>query len=99
MKSTNLKHPMLRLFMRVFADCASDEDARRLSGQISMVLSRLSPKQAAAPKQYWKLPHLFEFTYDLHPATEASFHEILSKAVGAWHHAASEGGMWSIWNR
>jgi hypothetical protein len=90
----------VKFFLRVFADCESHEAAQALAARMLLALSSFSPIAAAAPKQYWKMPHLFEFTFTLFPATEASFQAVVSSFSGGWHHLESQGSEHSsVWNR
>ena len=89
----------MKLILRTFADCEDQDAAQKTGSRIALALSRFSPEAAAQPKRYWKLPHLFEFTFELTPATEASFLEIASASSGGWEHSHSGSELSSVWNR
>jgi len=89
----------MRLFLRVFANCENAEVAVGIAERLALALSGLSPQQRSSPRAYWKLPHLFEFTYNLFPAAEASFHEVVSLSSGEWHHSSCATERSSVWNR
>jgi hypothetical protein len=89
----------MELFVRLLANCESADLAAVISQRIKIVLSRFGGEEASLPKRYWKLPHLYEFTYSLRPATRAAFEEVLSCSSGGWHHAKGETEFSSVWNR
>jgi hypothetical protein len=89
----------MELFLRLFANCESAEVAAGMSQRIAYALSRFVGQEASPAKPYWKLPHLYEFTYSLSPATRDTFQEILSCSHGGWHHSTGEVESSSVWNR
>jgi hypothetical protein len=89
----------VKLFLRTFANCEDQGAAQEIGSRIALALSRFSPEASVQPKRYWKLPHLFEFTFQLTPATEASFQEIASASSGGWEHSHSGNELSSVWNR
>jgi len=89
----------VKLFLRTFADCESQEAAHAISARILLALSAFSPQQAREPQPYWKLPHLFEFTFLLEPATESSLEEVVAMSSGSWEHSRTESELSSVWNR
>ena len=52
------------MFLRIYANCRDDE-AAALASAIEVALGLFEPTPAATPRQYWKLPELFEFKYRL----------------------------------
>jgi hypothetical protein len=89
----------MRLVLRAFADCESQESAQASAMRILLILSHLSPELSAKPKRYWKLPQLFELAFSLMPATEASFQSLVSRSSGGWEHTRSGNELSSVWNR
>jgi hypothetical protein len=89
----------VKLFLRTFADCENQDTAQAIAARIVLALSHFSPEAGAKPKRYWKLPHLFEFTFELVPATETSFQEVISASSGGWEHSRSGREFSSVWNR
>jgi hypothetical protein len=89
----------VKLFLRLFANCESQEAAQAIAARTLLALFLFSPKAASTPKRYWKFPHLFEFTYTLSPASDASFQQIISASSGGWHHSEGDRELSSVWNR
>jgi hypothetical protein len=89
----------VKLFIRAFADCENREAAGGIAARIALVLSHLSPAASSEPSRYWKLPHLFEFTFVLTPPTETSFREIVAASHGGWSHSGAGSELSSVWNR
>lgn len=89
----------MKLFMRMFATCENDEFAQEISASIADSLSTFSPKIFSAPKQYWKIPRLFEFTFTVSPATQDTFKTIIASCENGWLHMVSENDLSSVWNR
>ena len=89
----------MRLFLRLFANCESTEVAANIAERLALALSWLGPGQASPPKPYWKLPHLYEFTYVLSAATRELFQEVVSRSPAGWEHSASGEERSSVWNR
>ncbi|KQY85584.1 hypothetical protein [Pelomonas sp. Root1444] len=88
------------LFLRTFANCADESTAHSLRLRLCDALAAWRPTAAAEPKRYWKLPELYEFTFDLQPAKVAAFEQILSLVSYGWHHAwPDENERSSVWNR
>lgn len=89
----------MQLFLRAFADCDSQDAALVISDRLLFALSKFSPESARPPRPYWKMPHLFEFTFLLSPANEASFQAIVLASSGGWHHVGVGDEPSSVWNR
>jgi hypothetical protein len=89
----------VKLYLRNFAHCESQEAAQAIVVRVVLALSHFSPKAAAKPKRYWKIPHLFELTFELMPATETSFQDVISASSGGWEHSRSGSELSSVWNR
>jgi hypothetical protein len=83
----------------LFADCESAEVASGISARLREALLQLNPEAFLPPKPYWKLPHLFEFTFTFSPPTEAQFQLIVSSPSGGWLHSVSGAERSSVWNR
>jgi len=89
----------MNLFLRTFADCESQQFAQVIAARIELALSHLAPQAIAEPKRYWKLPHLFEFKFELKPANADSFQRVVSASSGGWMHLETGGELSSVWNR
>ena len=89
----------VRLFLRVFANCESAQVALGLAQRLALAVSRVGLEQASRPRQYWKLPHLYEFTYARSPATTGSFQDVVSGSPGGWEHSSCGSELSSVWNR
>ena len=89
----------MKLFLRTFANCESQEAAHVISARILLALSPFSPELGREPQPYWKIPHLFEFTFLLEPATESSLEEVVAMSSGGWEHSRTDNELSSVWNR
>jgi len=90
---------LLKLFMRVYGNCENREQARDISAGIRQALAKFQLSDRMEPKPYWKIPELFGFTFDLTPATEASFLDIVNLCDAGWLHLGDGQDRSSIWNR
>jgi hypothetical protein len=89
----------LNLFLRLYANCDDASDADRLAGQIALALSAWGSSPTTQPRQYWKMPELYEFAVDLFPATVETFHAVHALASGKWHDDVQACERSSVWNR
>jgi hypothetical protein len=89
----------MQLFIRIFANCEDDSTAQRIEGNLLQELSRFDPVARAAPRRYWKIQELYEFTFDLSPATRECFVSITDKTSGGWSHNEGSEEFSSVWNR
>lgn len=90
---------MKKLFLRLYADCSGATDAIGIEERLMLALRELSPTRFSDPKQYWKMSHLWEFTYELTPRTSEAFHVLIAKSETGWHHQNEQFERSSIWNR
>ena len=88
----------MKLFIRTYAVCGNLDQAREISNEIQLALADFHPTHYSAPKPYWKMPELFEFSFNLSPATEASFLEIVNFCDKDWLHMGSGQDRSSVWN-
>lgn len=89
----------MRHFIRIFANCEDDTNAKALMANLLLALSHHSPASLKAPKQYWKVPEYYEFTFTLSAVTEEAYQELIESSSGGWHHSAVQGDWSSVWNR
>ena len=90
----------MKLLLRLFADCDEDATAANLQIRLEKTLEVVHVKSTSKPKRYWKLPHLFEFTFDLAEATVGDFEKVISMVSGGWSTAVSTSAeTFSVWNR
>jgi hypothetical protein len=89
----------MNLFLRLYADCETSEQAQGIAGRICLALHHLSPSELAPPTPYWKVSHQFEFTYTLKPPTSLSFRSIIEASSGGW--SQQEAGLEesAVWSR
>jgi hypothetical protein len=90
----------MKLYLRLFVECSNFPEARVIATRLSETLSKFNLSMANMPKQYWKLPELFEFTYELPAATQEDYDTIL-KCDGSdgWLHLDDKTEPCSVWNR
>jgi hypothetical protein len=86
------------MFLRIYANC-NDDEVSSLAASIEMALIHYELRPAAAPKQYWKMPELFEFTYRLSSATRDIWDELVTQRPGGWHVASDSDDRSAVWNR
>ena len=89
----------MRLFLRLFADCKDAEIASTISQLLCSALSPLAAKVFSSPKQYWKIPTQFEFTFTFTPPTEDAFQKLISLASLGWHLSDTDSEPCAVWNR
>ena len=89
----------MNLFIRAYANCGSLEEAKEISDAIRLVLFQFDPVDFSEPKPYWKMPELFEFSFNLSPATETSFLEVIKSCGAGWLHLGNGKDRSSVWNR
>lgn len=85
--------------IRTYATCGSLEQAKGIYNEIQLALADFHPAYFSDPKPYWKRPELFEFSFNLSPATEASFLEIVKSCDEGWLHMKGDHDRSSVWNR
>jgi hypothetical protein len=85
--------------MRAYATCGNLGQTNGISNEIQLALARLHPTHFSDPKPYWKMPEFFEFSFNLSPATEHSFLEIIKSCDGGWLHMRDDHDRSSVWNR
>ena len=90
---------MNRVFLRIYANCDHADQATQLAEAIERALVLFEPVVAAPPKQYWKIPELFEFTYRLSSATSDILSELVSDTQDAWKISGRGDDRSAIWNR
>ena len=65
--------------------------------EVALVLFELTP--AAVPRQYWKMPELFEFTYRLSSQTRNIWDELVALPSGGWEVFGDSEDRSAVWNR
>lgn len=89
----------MKLFIRAYGNCGSLEEAKGISDAIRLALSQFDPEDLSEPKPYWKMPELFEFSFNLSPATEISFLQLVKSCGEGWLHLGDGQDRASVWNR
>jgi hypothetical protein len=90
---------MSELFLRVYANCSSDVEARDISRRIVASTARLGCVECSEPKRYWKVSDLYELTFFFEPASGAGFDELTERCAGGWTHSNDGSERSSVWNR
>ena len=86
------------MFLRIYANCRDDE-AAAIASAIEVALVLFEPTPAARPRQYWKMPELFEFTYRLSSQTRNIWDELVAQASGGWKVVEDAEDRSAVWNR
>ena len=89
----------MNLFLRLYANCDDEVEARRLSGKIDLALSAWKSSPATLPRRYWKMAELYEFAVNLYPATMESFDAVCALAAANWQHDEQASDRSSVWKR
>ena len=89
----------MKLFIRTYATCENLEQAKEISREIQLALADFHPVRFSDPKPYWKVPELFEFSFNLSPATDDSFLEIIKFCEEGWLHMKGDHDRSSVWNQ
>lgn len=87
------------LLVRILADCADAAEALRFAAELERALNQFGPLQREVPQRYLKMPQLYEFAYALHPATEATFAQLLALGGSDWWRGGDETDRSAVWNR
>ena len=80
----------MELFLRVFAECGSEEYTEHLQRELCVALTAWVSAKPSTARRYWKMPELFEFTFSLIPATVEARDQIIGSASDGWHHTGDE---------
>lgn len=88
----------MKLFIRAYAICCNVEQAKTISNEIQQALIGFHAVHFSDPAPYWKMPELFEFSYNLSPAIEDSFLAIVKLCDEGWLHMRDDHDRSSVWN-
>jgi hypothetical protein len=86
------------MFLRIYANCRDDE-AAAMASAIEVALVPFELTQAAVPRQYWKMPELFEFTYRLSSQTRSIWDALVAQSPGGWEVFGDSEDRSAVWNR
>jgi len=86
------------MFLRIYANCA-DHEVPSLARVLESALIHYEPRPVAAPKQYWKMPELFEFTYRLSSPHRDIWDELVAQRPSGWHVVDDSDERSAVWNR
>jgi hypothetical protein len=89
----------MKISLRLFVECANSSEAQEILAQLASVLSTFDLSLKSAPKQYWKIPTLFEFPYELSPGTRDDYEKIVKSCGTGWLHMDDKFEPCSVWNR
>lgn len=70
-----------------------------MASAIEVALVLFDPTSAATPRQSWKLPELFEFTYRLSSQTRNVWDELVAQPSGGWEITGDSEDRSAVWNR
>jgi hypothetical protein len=90
---------MNRAFLRIYANCDDEREATLLAQTIEAALVRYEPTSRFDPRRYWKMPELFEFTYDLSSPGGDILRELAASDPAAWQLHGRDGDRSAVWNR
>lgn len=88
----------MTLCIRLFFHCGGDEEARQYLADICKTLSAFYPTSNELPKQYWKIPALYELYIQCGRADENAFQELIDFQPIGWTHGGDEYDRSSVWN-
>lgn len=89
----------MQFSIRLLAECADDDAAGGIERRLLNALSRYQPATHTGPRRYWKAPELYEFQFDLTPATADSFVSLMATTEGGWSRGSAGEERWVVWNR
>jgi uncharacterized protein YjbI with pentapeptide repeats len=103
-KSDGIREPQIIFTINIKADCKSVEHSIRLLENLQTALNDFVYSRAHPPIQYWKMPELYDFTFDLKPTGMETFDSIIAAAKYGWSylHADDETIEFdrsAVWNR
>lgn len=86
------------MLLRIYANCRDDE-AASVARAIESALVLFNPTAATRPRQYWKMPELFEFKYRLSSSTRNIWDELVSAPSNGWEVFEDPEDRSAVWNR
>jgi hypothetical protein len=89
----------MKLYLRLFVECSNLHEAHDMAARLCGPLSKLHLRSADEPKIYWKIPELFEFSYQLASATREDYDRVVSGGGNGWLHMDDLLEPCSVWNR
>lgn len=89
----------MKLNLRLFVECSDLHKAHYIAVRLSGLVSRFHLRSANEPRIYWKIPELFEFTYQMPSATREDYDTILSCGGNGWLHMDDSIEPCAVWNR
>jgi hypothetical protein len=88
----------MKLFLRIYAHCSSDDQAAAINNRLISRLHTHGPVQSARPYPYWKIPAYYGFEFDLEGNTLEDYEAIVAMAHDGWEHRRTEHDRTSVWN-
>ncbi|MBT1446062.1 hypothetical protein KJI95_16320 [Shewanella sp. JM162201] len=88
----------MKLFLRLFATCNDDSGEEKLLERLSHEISVFAESVPLNQGRYWKIPEMYEFTFNLLPANIDLFNEIIDVSSDGWVHMGSGNEYSSVWN-
>ena len=89
---------MKEIFLRIYAACPRPEAAQAIATCLLLALQDHDPKIINPPYPYWKMPELYGFDIQLHPASEKIFLQLVASPEGQWTHMGDGYDRSSVWN-
>lgn len=90
---------LINLLLHLLLECADDAEAANLLAALYSDLSEFLPVSEKPPSCYWKMPELFEFSFELNPKTWGTYQHVVAFSATGWTHGGSSNDIWFIWNR
>ena len=90
---------MTDLLLRTYADCASDAEAAEITRCIIQTAAPFGCEPSSTPAPYWKIKHLWGFTFRLYPPTRRTLDEIVALTNDGWVHSGGPTDPSAVWNR
>ena len=89
---------MSEIFIRIYAECKTADEAINLQNQIATTLKPYEPSLSNKPYQYWKIPEYFGFEITIPTASDGIFQSIIALVNENWTHGEDQVNRSSVWN-
>jgi len=89
---------MSEIFIRIYAECDTADEAINLQNQIAAALNQYKPSFLGKPYKYWKIPEYFGFEITIPTTADEIFQSIIALANENWTHGEDQVNRSSVWN-
>lgn len=88
--TAQVNYPPMELLARIFLPAADAAEAAAHNPTLHAALAAYLPRSINPPEPYWKIAGWYEHSFQLTPATPASFDALIALSEGDWEVTRSE---------